>query len=66
MKPVLGLAASGVLALVLWKVMVLFLLPLVGVAIGFVLVALKIGFIIGAILLAMWLFRRMSRSTVTG
>lgn len=66
MKPVLGLAATGIVALVLWKVLALFLLPLVGVAIGFVFLMFKIGFIVGAILLAIWVFRRMNRSTVTG
>ncbi len=62
MKPVLGLAAGGILALVLWKVMALFLLPLLGLAVGFVFLAIKIAFIIGAICLAMWIFKRMTRT----
>lgn len=66
MKPMLGLAAGGLIALLLWKVMIVFLLPLIGVAVGFLFLALKIGFIIGAIMLALWIFKRMSRSTAEG
>lgn len=62
MKPLLGLAASGVVAVLLWKLMVLFLLPLFGVALGFLFLALKIGFIVAAICFALWVFRRMNRS----
>ncbi len=62
LKPVLGLAATGVVALLLWKVLAIFLLPLFGVALGFMFLVLKIGFIVGAVLLAAWIFRRMSRS----
>lgn len=62
LKPVLGLAATGVVALLLWKVLAIFLLPLFGVALGFMFLVLKIGFIVGAVLLAVWIFRRMSRS----
>ncbi|MFN8652137.1 MAG: hypothetical protein U0133_09575 [Gemmatimonadales bacterium] len=65
MKPMLGLAAGGLIALLLWKVMIVFLLPLIGVAVGFLFLALKIGFIVGAILLALWIFKRMNRSTAT-
>ncbi|HWA59421.1 MAG TPA: hypothetical protein VG692_19360 [Gemmatimonadales bacterium] len=62
MKPVLGLAATGIVALILWKVLAAFLLPLVGVAIGFVFLAVKIGFIVGAVLLALWVFKRVNRT----
>lgn len=63
MKPMFGLAAGGLIALLLWKVMIVFLLPLLGVAFGFLFLALKIGFIVGGILLALWIFKRMSRDT---
>lgn len=66
MKPMLGLAAGGLIALLLWKVMIVFLLPLIGVAVGFLFLALKIGFIVGAILLGLWIFKRMSRSEAAG
>ena len=62
MKPVLGLAATGIFAILLWKVMALFLLPLFGLAIGFVFLAIKIAFIVGAICFAMWLFKRLTRT----
>lgn len=65
MKPVLGLAATGIFAILLWKVMALFLLPLLGLAIGFVFLAIKIGFIVGAICLALWIFKRLTRSAET-
>lgn len=61
LKPVLGLAATGVLALLLWKVLAIFLLPLFGLAIGFVFLAIKISFIVGAICLLIWVFRRLNR-----
>jgi len=62
LKPVLGLAATGVLALLLWKVMAIFLLPLLGLAIGFVFLAIKIGFIVGAVCLLIWVFKRLNRT----
>ncbi len=62
MKPVLGLAATGVFAIILWKLMALFILPLFGIAIGFLFLAIKIGFIVGAICLAIWIFKRMTRT----
>lgn len=61
MKPVLGLAATGIFAILLWKVMALFLLPLFGLAIGFVFLAIKIGFIVGAVCLLIWVFKKLSR-----
>jgi hypothetical protein len=61
LKPVLGLAASGVIAILLWKVVALFLLPLIGVTIGFLFLALKIGFIIAVFCLLFWVFRRFTR-----
>ena len=60
-KPVLGLAATGIAAFFLWKVVALFLLPLVGVAIGLVLVVIKVAFWVLAGCFAWWLFKRMTR-----
>jgi len=57
----MSLAATGVVAFILWKVVALFLLPLVGVAIGVVLIAIKIGFWLLVGCFAWWLFKRMSR-----
>jgi len=66
LKPVLGLAATGVIALLLWKVLAVFLLPLVGVLIGFAFLALKIGLLVGAVCFLLWLFRRFNRHADAG
>ncbi len=62
LKPLLGAAAAGIVTVLLWKILALFILPLVGVALAAVFVVLKVVFIAGSILLAIWIFRRMSRS----
>jgi hypothetical protein len=61
LKPALGLAATGVIALLLWKALAIFLLPLFGVLIGFAFLVLKIGLIVGAVCFLLWLFRRINR-----
>jgi hypothetical protein len=65
LKPVLGLAATGVVALLLFKLFALFLLPLIGVTLGIVFIAIKVAFWVGVAWFALWLFRRMTRSTAT-
>jgi hypothetical protein len=65
LKPVLGLAATGIVALILFKVMALLLLPLIGITIGIFLIAIKVVFWVGVAWFALWLFRRMTRSTAT-
>jgi hypothetical protein len=65
LKPVLGLAATGIVALILFKVMALLLLPLIGITIGIFLIAIKVAFWVGVAWFAVWLFRRMTRSTAT-
>ena len=62
MKPLLGVAASGVVAFLLWKVVLLFLLPFVGIAVGFAFLAVKFVFFGTMICIAIWLARRWSRS----
>lgn len=62
MKPLLGVAATGVVAFLLWKVVLLFLLPFIGIAVGFALLVVKFVFIGTAICVAIWLARRCSRS----
>lgn len=61
LKPVLGFAATGLAAMILWKLMVLFLLPLFGVALAVVFTLIKIGLIVAAVAFAIWLFRRVGR-----
>ena len=62
MKPILGVAATGVVAVLLWKVLLLFLLPLIGVAVGFAFLVAKVVFIVSMACVAIWLFRRLARS----
>jgi len=62
LKPMFGLAATGVIALILWKLLAAFLLPLVAVAVGVVLIVIKLVFIVLAVMFAVWVFRRWSNS----
>lgn len=62
LKPILGLAAGGVVAVLLWKLVALAMLPLVGVAVGLVLLVLKVVFLVCAGCFAIWLIRRWTRS----
>jgi len=64
LKPVLGVAAAGVVGLLLWKLFLVVLLPLMGVAIAAILGFIKIAFAAFMVLFAIWLFRRLSRNEV--
>ena len=57
-KPLLGIAATGVVAVVAWKLMILLLLPLIGVAIGIVAVVIKVMLLLVLFTIAFWLYRR--------
>lgn len=61
-KPVLGLAATGVVAILLFKLMTVLLLPLFGVAIAFVVIAIKIVFWIAVGCFAWWLLKKLMGS----
>jgi len=61
-KPILGVAATGVVAVLLWKVLLLFLLPLIGIAAGLVFLVAKLVFVGVMICVAVWFFRRLARS----
>jgi len=65
LKPVLGLAATGIVALILFKVIAVLLLPLIGITIGIFVIAIKIAFWVGVAWFAVWLFRRLTRDTAT-
>lgn len=54
MKPVLQLAAVGVVGIIAWKLAAAFLLPLL-------FVVFKIGLIVGLIMLAFWFFNKKGR-----
>ena len=58
----LGVAATGVVAVLMWKVLMVFLLPLIGIAVGLAFLVAKIVFIVVAVCVAIWLFRRLARS----
>jgi nitrate/nitrite transporter NarK len=58
LKPALGLAAAGILGVVLWKLLGLLLLPLVGVAFAMLLTVMKVILIVGLVCLVAWLIRR--------
>jgi hypothetical protein len=65
LKPVLGLAATGIVALLLFKVLAVFLLPLIGITIGLVLIATKVAFWVLVGMFAVWVFRRLTRHETT-
>ena len=54
LKPVLQLAAVGIVGIGLWKLAAFFLLPVLFFVV-------KIGLIIGLIMLAFWFFNKKSR-----
>jgi hypothetical protein len=60
-KPLLGIAATGVVAVLAWKLMVLILLPMLGLALGIVAVVIKVFFILFVLMIAYWLYRRLMR-----
>jgi hypothetical protein len=62
LKPLLGLTATGVAAVLAWKLMALVMLPLLGLAIGFVALVIKVMVILFVLLIAYWLYRRATRS----
>jgi hypothetical protein len=61
LKPLLGIAATGVVAVLAWKLMVLILLPMLGLALGIVAVVIKVFFILFVVMIAYWLYRRLMR-----
>jgi hypothetical protein len=58
LKPVLAVAATGVLGLILWKILAVLLLPMLGVALAVVFTVLKFALLAGLVLFAIWLWRR--------
>ena len=60
LKPVLQLAAGGVVAVVLWRLALIFLLPMLGLAIGLFALLVKI-ILLGVLLLVVWLVYRAMR-----
>lgn len=61
LKPLLAVAATGVAAILAWKLLVIVMLPLVGLAIGVVAFMIKAAFILLILLISYWVYRRMNR-----
>jgi len=55
LKPVFQLAAVGVLGVVVWKALSVFMLPLLGALLG---ILLKVALLVGIGFLVMWLLRK--------
>jgi hypothetical protein len=60
LRPVLKLAAVGVVGVVLWKLAWLFVLPFVGMVLGFLILAAKVLLIVGLVYLAYRLYRKLA------
>ncbi|MEO8200501.1 MAG: hypothetical protein ABI679_08285 [Gemmatimonadota bacterium] len=61
-KPLLGVAATGIAAVLAWKLMAIVMLPLLGLAIGFVALMIKLVVVFFVLVFAFWLLRRSSHS----
>lgn len=61
LKPILGLTATGVIAVLLWKVVLVFLLPFIGIATGLLFLVVKVVFVGLMVCVAIWLLRRLAR-----
>jgi hypothetical protein len=57
-KPVLQLAAVGFLGIALWKIISILLFPLLGAALGFFFIVLKVALIAGLIYFLFWMFNK--------
>jgi hypothetical protein len=58
MKPILALTATGVAAVLLWKLLLVVLLPVLGIAAGFLFLVAKLVFVGVMICVGIWLLRR--------
>lgn len=58
LKPLLAVTATGVAAVLAWKLLVIVMLPLLGLAIGVVAFMIKAAFILLILLIAYWIYRR--------
>ena len=60
LRPVITVAAVGVLGLVVWNLLLGFVLPLV---VGLVALLIKVVFWVAVISLAIWIFKRLTRTS---
>jgi len=61
LKPVLQLAAVGVVGALVWKLAAVLLLPLLGTALGFVFLIVKLALVVGIVAFLFWLSNRKPR-----
>ena len=57
LKPVFGVAAAGILGVVIWKIL---LLPLMAGLVGVLFTILKFALLAALVIFLVWLFRRNS------
>ena len=60
-KPLLGVAATGLVAVLLWKILLAFLFPFIGIAAGFLFLLVKLVMVTVMVCVAIWLLRRWGR-----
>ena len=61
LKPLLGIAATGVAAVVIWKILAVILLPMIGLAIGLAAFVIKMFVLLFVLLIAYWVYKRTMR-----
>ena len=61
LRPLVTLAAAGVVGIALWKILSILLLPLAGMLLGFLFTALKVVLLVALVMFAFWLFRRKEK-----
>ena len=59
------MAATGLVGVILWQVLMVFLLPLIGIAAGILFLIAKVVFFVVMVCIAIWLFRRLGRREAT-
>jgi putative flippase GtrA len=60
LKPVVSLAAVGFIGVLLYKLLLVLLLPAVGMVIGFAAMVIKIALIAMLVWAGFWLFRKLT------
>ena len=62
LKPVLTLAAVGVLGIAIWRILLPWLGPVLGFLVGLFFFAAKIALLVGLVFFALWLFRKSQKN----
>ncbi|NIN12393.1 MAG: hypothetical protein GTO61_13485 [Gemmatimonadales bacterium] len=61
LRPMFAVAATGVAGYLLWQLFLKVAAPLLAVLAGFLLVAVKVVFLVLFFLIAFWIFKRISK-----